>query len=187
MQGLPATCHTRSNTLLRLRREKSRVTWTSLIQGKRPTQNQNVRLPVHSLTMAARSFSTPANNGPMPRLVPHAVKTIAAVDRPVTAWAKRHRGVSATAGTHNGEHLPLLATIAATVSRLASTGVAARRAVSGVVREAARSVKHLLTYCEHEIRAAVAAFQGNVRKGHDYLASGAPIGGAGLYPCRQAG
>jgi hypothetical protein len=157
MQRLPATCHTKADPLPRMRRETSQVTWTSLIQRKRPGQNQNVHLAAIVKQWTARCFCTPANNGTAPRLVPHAVETIAAVDRPVTAGAERHRGVSATAGAHNGEHLTLTATIAATVARLTSTGVAARRAAPGVVGEAARSMKLLLTYCEHEIRAAVAA------------------------------
>ena len=42
MQRLPTTCHTRANPLRRLRRETSQVTWTSLIQRKRPGQTDVV-------------------------------------------------------------------------------------------------------------------------------------------------
>ena len=113
--------------------------------------------------------------------VTHAAKTVAAVDRTVTARTERHRGVRATVAAYDGKGLTLSTTEATTATAGAattataggaSTDTAAGRTTLGMVGKTARRMELLLTHGEKELGTAVGAFQSNVRKRQSKILQG---------------
>ena len=85
----------------------------------------------------------------------HLRKAVAAVHRTVFAGLEGHAGFLTAGGTHSGEHLA-----GATAGVLA--GVTAGLAALRLVLEATACIELLLTGSEHELVAAIFAYQGLV-------------------------